>query len=57
MTAMTVTEAAGIRDISRRCICDWDQPDWRLAPHLRRWTLARTDPLCLVHGHAQGGTE
>lgn len=53
--------AAGIRDIPRRCTCDWDQPVWARPPRLRRWTLASTDPSCIVHGEPQtdpatGGT-
>jgi hypothetical protein len=52
---MAAETAAGIRDIPRRCICAWDEPIWGRPPHLRRWTLARTDPLCLVHGTPETG--
>lgn len=50
-----ITIAAGIRDIPRRCACDWDAPDYLKTPGRRWWTLKRPDPSCVLHGKKHGG--
>jgi hypothetical protein len=44
----------GIFEIPRLCTCDWKPPDYRYAPHRRRWKLPDPDPACRIHGETGG---